>query len=95
MMGAFQKKGLWMTFGFTFGMSISLVVCNNVLESTAPVQSEVYQPSKDFQNFARICEKLCYPDPSIVVGEPFPGRVGPETYCACAGDRPRIAARWR
>ncbi len=84
-----------MTFGFVFGMSLSLAVCNKLLEDTAPIRAQVYDQSKDFQKFARLCERLCEPDPAIVAGEPFPGRVGPETYCACASDPPRIAARWR
>lgn len=90
-----NKKGLWATFGFVFGMSLTLAVCNQFLEETEPVRAKVYDQSKDFQDFARLCEKLCAPDPSVVAGEPFPGRVGPETYCACTGNPPRIAARWR
>ena len=84
-----------MTFGFVFGMSLSLVMCNRFLEETEPIRAEVYEQSKDFQKFAKLCEKLCEPDPSLVAGEPFPGRVGPETYCVCVGDSPRVAAKWR
>ena len=74
---------------------VEVIMCLGSFTSCDPPAPPPDPFKKEYEEFDRLCVRLCSPYPSHIIGRPIPGRLSEDSKCLCASSPPRIAAKWK